>query len=169
MTRLISRSSIQSRGGVVVSVGKERSLFENRLGLLSAEPKRRFNVIALLDWLAHVSANGIVGALTNGALFVCRDRADFDDLRLDVRHGANPKQTAAFAGIGLDEDVSPILDGGRGILRRWRRRLHVRVRQVHVIVLLRLVLVAMVFEVANLSGMSDQRRRDKPDDERKPL
>ena len=42
-------------------------------------------------------------------------------------------------------------------------------REVHVIVLLRLVLVTTVLEVANLIGVADQRKREKPDDERNPL
>jgi hypothetical protein len=145
----------------VVSVGKEWSLFENRLGLLSAEPKPRFNVIVLLDWLAHVSTNGIVGALANRALFFWRDRAEFHDQRLDVWNGSHPKQSAR---AGLDDNIPP-LGGVRSrsrILRRWRRGLQIGMREVHVIVLLRLVLVTTVLEVANLIGVADQRKRESP-------
>jgi hypothetical protein len=138
----------------VVSVGKERSLFENRLGLLSAEPKPRFNVIVLLDWLAHVSTNGIVGALANRALFFWRDSAEFDDQRLDVWNGSHPKQSAR---AGLNDDV-PTLASGLRVLRRGRRCFEIRVSQVQMIGLMRRSsLVAFALEIADLIGMADQR------------
>ena len=126
-------------------------------GASPAEPKRRFNVsfywtgwptsapTALLarSRMARSSSGG-----TGQISTICGSMFGTDRIR-------NKRQPSR---VGLDDDVSPTLDGGRGILRRWRRRLHVRVRQVHVIVLLRLVLVAMVLEVANLIGMADQRR-----------
>jgi hypothetical protein len=159
--------------GFVLDVGRHDAEPLPKIPLGVAPRIEASTTFFLLHWLTYVSTRAAVGALANGAFFVWRDRANFNDLRLDVRYGAYAKQMTTFAAVGLDDDVSPLdIIGSRsrsGIKRRWRGRLHVRVRQVHVIVLLRLVLVATVFEVANLIGMASQRRSDKSNDERKPL
>ena len=85
----------------------ERTLVQNAQARRSTISKvQRPSASIIFPLRVHVGSRVAVGALTNGALFVWRDRANLNDLRLDVRHGSDFKQTAPFAGVGSDDDVS---------------------------------------------------------------
>ena len=141
--------------------GFERT-FQHRLSRRLGGDRANIRSSGLFYW-----ADGSPPVLTapwararNLALFVCRNRADFHDQRRDVRHRSHPKQSTP-AGVGLDDDVSP-LDGVRRVLRRRRRGLQIRVVQILVINLAgRLILIATMFEVADFAGCRRLRQRDK--------